>query len=73
MGLCFFVQYFFMTGLAEDPLYVPFVKRAYAFLCRSQFDTECESGSFSRDKRKVVGHSPLNHKVILLVIVLQRL
>ena len=47
----FFVQYFFMTGLAEDPLYVPFVKRAYAFLCRSQFDTECESGSF-RDKRK---------------------
>lgn len=47
----FFVQYFFMTGLAEDPLYIPYIKKAYAFLCRSQFDTECEEGSF-RDARK---------------------
>ncbi|OBA26575.1 terpene synthase [Hanseniaspora valbyensis NRRL Y-1626] len=47
----FFVQYFFMTGLAEQKEYIPFVKNAYEFLCRSQFDSECEPGSF-RDKRK---------------------
>ncbi|XBW36026.1 hypothetical protein QEN19_001601 [Hanseniaspora menglaensis] len=47
----FFVQYFFMTGLAEKEEYIPYVKNAYEFLCRSQFDSECEPGSY-RDKRK---------------------
>lgn len=47
----FFVQYFFMIGLAEKKEYVPYVKKAYEFLCRSQFDSECVPGSY-RDKRK---------------------
>lgn len=47
----FFVQIFIMTDLALDPLYMPYVSKAYEFLCRSQFDTECEEGSF-RDSRK---------------------
>lgn len=47
----FFVQYFFNAGLAELPQYHDVVVNAFRFLVRSQFDTECEPGSF-RDKRK---------------------
>lgn len=46
----FAVQYLFMAGLAELPEHRGMVEKAYAFLARSQFDTECEAGLF-RDKR----------------------
>ncbi|GMM27851.1 lanosterol synthase [Martiniozyma asiatica (nom. inval.)] len=47
----FMVQYFFTAGLAELPEYHETVVKAFDFLIRSQFDTECVDGSF-RDKRK---------------------
>jgi lanosterol synthase len=47
----FFIQYFFMAGLAELPEYHGIIVNSFEFLIRSQFDTECEPGSF-RDKRK---------------------
>ncbi|EDO14825.1 hypothetical protein Kpol_339p12 [Vanderwaltozyma polyspora DSM 70294] len=46
----FAIQYFFVAGLAEKPEFYDTIVRAYEFLCRSQFDTECVPGSF-RDKR----------------------
>ena len=46
----FAVQYFFVAGLAERPEFYETIVNAYKFLCHSQFDTECESGSF-RDNR----------------------
>ncbi|CCE63206.1 hypothetical protein TPHA_0E01120 [Tetrapisispora phaffii CBS 4417] len=46
----FFIQYYFVAGLAEKPEFYDAISAAYKFLCRSQFDTECEPGSF-RDKR----------------------
>lgn len=47
----FFIQYFFVAGLAELPEYHDVIVRSFEFLIRSQFDTECVGGSF-RDKRK---------------------
>lgn len=47
----FFIQYFFNAGLAELPQYHDAVVNSFRFLVRSQFDTECERGSF-RDERK---------------------
>lgn len=46
----FMVQYWFMAGLAELPQYQTMVRRAYQFLVRSQFTSDCEPGS-SRDSR----------------------
>ncbi|CCC71474.1 hypothetical protein NCAS_0H01640 [Naumovozyma castellii] len=46
----FAIQYFFVAGLAEKSEFYDTIASAYAFLCRSQFDTECVRGSF-RDKR----------------------
>ncbi|KAH3899152.1 lanosterol synthase ERG7 SCDLUD_004580 [Saccharomycodes ludwigii] len=47
----FFIQYYFVAGLAELPEFKEAITKSYLFLCRSQFDTECVEGSF-RDKRK---------------------
>ncbi|SCV99475.1 LAFE_0A03972g1_1 [Lachancea fermentati] len=55
----FAIQYYFMAGLAEKPEFHDMIVRSYRFLCRSQFDTECEPGSF-RDKR--VGGWPFSTK-----------
>ncbi|CUS20929.1 LAQU0S02e01596g1_1 [Lachancea quebecensis] len=55
----FAIQYYFMAGLAELPEFHGTIERAYKFLCRSQFDTECEPGSY-RDKR--VGAWPFSTK-----------
>ncbi|SCU84842.1 LAMI_0C09098g1_1 [Lachancea mirantina] len=55
----FAVQYYFIAGLAELPEFRDTIIRAYKFLCRSQFDTECEPGSF-RDRR--IGGWPFSTK-----------
>lgn len=55
----FAVQYLFLAELAELPEFRGIIVKAYKFLCRSQFDTECEPGSF-RDKR--VGGWPFSTK-----------
>lgn len=55
----FFVQYFFMAGLANLPEYHDVIARSFEFLIRSQFDTECVEGSF-RDKR--IGAWPFSTK-----------
>ncbi|VEU23189.1 DEKNAAC104317 [Brettanomyces naardenensis] len=47
----FAVQYFFAAGIAGNPIFKPAITRAFRFLVRSQFDTECSPGSF-RDPRK---------------------
>lgn len=41
----FAIQYYFVAGLAELPEFHETIEKAYKFLCRSQFDTECEPGS----------------------------
>lgn len=46
----FMVQYWFVAGLAEIPEYQEMVRKAYLFLCRSQFTSDCEPGSL-RDHR----------------------
>lgn len=46
----FAIQYFFMAGLAELNEYHDVIVRAYKFLCKAQFDTECVPNSF-REKR----------------------
>lgn len=46
----FTIQSLFVAGLAENQQYYDTIERAFKFLCRSQFDTECVPGSF-RDKR----------------------
>lgn len=46
----FMIQYWFMLGLAELPQYQPMVRKAYMFLVRLQFTTNCEPGSL-RDIR----------------------
>ncbi|AQZ09736.1 ERG7 (YHR072W) [Zygosaccharomyces parabailii] len=46
----FTIQSLFTAGLAEKEQYYKTVERAFKFLCRSQFETECIAGSF-RDKR----------------------
>ncbi|CUM62647.1 uncharacterized protein PRCAT00000201001 [Priceomyces carsonii] len=47
----FMVQYFLVAGLGEDKKFQSMIRKAFKFLVRSQFDSECEPGSF-RDKRK---------------------
>ncbi|CAK9435887.1 uncharacterized protein LODBEIA_P05240 [Lodderomyces beijingensis] len=47
----FMVQYFFMTGLVDNPQFQEMIRKAYLFLVRSQFTEECVPGSF-RDRRK---------------------
>ncbi|KAI5963790.1 ERG7 [Candida pseudojiufengensis] len=47
----FMVQYFFMTGLVDNPKYQDMIRKSYLFLVRSQFTEDCVEGSF-RDKRK---------------------
>ncbi|KGQ96923.1 lanosterol synthase [Candida albicans SC5314] len=47
----FMVQYFFMTGLVDDPKYHDMIRKSYLFLVRSQFTENCVDGSF-RDRRK---------------------
>lgn len=47
----FAIQYFFVAGLAEKPQYHDMIARAFKFLVRSQFDTNCVPGSY-RDNRK---------------------
>ncbi|CCD23857.1 lanosterol synthase ERG7 NDAI_0C01970 [Naumovozyma dairenensis CBS 421] len=46
----FAIQYLFVAGLAKRPEFYNTISNAYKFLCRSQFDTDCVTGSF-RDKR----------------------
>lgn len=46
----FMVQYFVMAGLADLPEYNSMITKAYLFLIRSQFDTDCVDGSY-RDPR----------------------
>lgn len=46
----FTIQYFFQAGLADDPRYQPFIKKAYKYLVRNQITTEVVEGSF-RDSR----------------------
>ncbi|QPG77146.1 Lanosterol synthase (Oxidosqualene--lanosterol cyclase) [Brettanomyces nanus] len=56
---CFAIQSFFISGLAKKPKYHDMIVRAFEFLVRSQFDTECIPGSF-RDKR--IGAWPFSTK-----------
>ncbi|ODV78076.1 lanosterol synthase [Suhomyces tanzawaensis NRRL Y-17324] len=46
----FTIQIFISSGLAELPQFQKTVERAYLYLVRNQFDTECREGSF-REKR----------------------
>lgn len=57
--VAFMIQYFYMSGLLESSKYHDMIRKGYQFLVRSQFDLECEPGSF-RDKR--VGGWPFSTK-----------
>lgn len=46
----FFIQYYFKAGLAELPEYHDVIVKGFNFLIRSQFNDECQNGSF-RDPR----------------------
>ncbi|KAK6890100.1 Lanosterol synthase [Candida tropicalis] len=47
----FMVQYFFMSGLVDNPKYHDMIRKSYLFLVRSQFTEDCVPGSY-RDRRK---------------------
>ncbi|KAG7665954.1 ERG7 [[Candida] subhashii] len=47
----FMVQYFFVSGLVDNPKYHDMIRKGYMFLIRSQFTEDCVDGSY-RDKRK---------------------
>ncbi|EGW33292.1 oxidosqualene cyclase [Spathaspora passalidarum NRRL Y-27907] len=49
--VAFMVQYFFVSGLVDNPRYHDMIRKGYMFLVRSQFTEDCVEGSF-RDKRK---------------------
>lgn len=57
--VAFFIQYFFMAGLAELPEFYDTIVNSYKFLCRSQITEECVDSCF-RDKR--VGAWPFSTK-----------
>lgn len=55
----FMIQYFLIAGLDMSDNHRQAIRRAYKFLVRSQFDTECAEGTF-RDKR--IGGWPFSTK-----------